>query len=249
MGPKTTKPKHESLRPRAGAATLGQIVHDELRELLVAGVLSPGEKVSLRTMAARLGVSMQPVREAVARLVADRALEVLPNRAVRVPLLTLAQFRELTAIRLAIEGFAAERAARCRSTRELAAMRAHETAFRRAGRGRSPDLPQAVVSNKAFHFAVYRAARLPELLPIIEGLWLRIGPVLNLDLRSNVSRVRVGRAADHHGHLLEAIARGDARAARSALAADVRGAARHIESQGVLPGTAKDNEERKTDGP
>ena len=220
--------------PRAGA-TLGRQVHGRLRELLVEGTLSPGEKVSLRTMAGRLGVSMQPVREAVSRLVADRALEVMPNRAVRVPILTLEQFRELTAIRLAIEGFAAERAAACHTRADLAEMRRQETAFRREGGSRAPDLPAAVAANHAFHFAVYRAAALPELLPIIEGLWLRVGPVLNLDLRSNVSRVRVGRAAGHHGALVSAIARGDARAARKALAADIEGAAQHIESRGVLP--------------
>lgn len=205
--------------------------------MLVEGVLSPGEKISLRTMAGRLGVSMQPVREAVSRLVADRALEVLPNRAVRVPILTLEQFRELTAIRLAIEGFATERAAEFRRREDLAVMRKHEAAFRRQGATVSPHLPAAVAANHAFHFALYRAAGLPELLPIIEGLWLRIGPVLNLDLRSNVSRVRVGRAADHHGRIVAAIARGDARGARKALAADITGAARHIESRGVLPQT------------
>src|SRR4051812_15946588 len=112
---------------KSHAGTLGQKVHFELRGLIMAGVLSPGEKISLRTMAGRLGVSMQPVREAVSRLVADRALEVMPNRAVRVPLLTLEQFRELTAIRLAIEGFAAERAAHGRTAQDLAAMRRHES--------------------------------------------------------------------------------------------------------------------------
>jgi DNA-binding GntR family transcriptional regulator len=218
-------------RPRT---TLGRQVHARLRELIAAGVLSPGEKVSLRTIAGRLGVSVQPVREAVSRLVADRALEVLPNRAVRVPMLTRGTFRELTEIRLAIEGFAAERAAAGRSTVDLGAMRRHEGAFRREGGRARPDLPAAVAANQAFHFAIYRAAGLPELLPIIEGLWLRIGPVLNVDLRSNVSRVRVGKAAGHHGKLLQAIARRDARGARRALAADIRGAARHIESQGVL---------------
>ena len=249
-------------KPRARAgATLGRQVHGRLRELLVEGTLSPGEKVSLRTVAGRLGVSMQPVREAVSRLVADRALEVMPNRAVRVPILTLEQFRELTAIRLAIEGFAAERAAAFRTRADVAEMRRHESVFRREGGRRAPDLPAAVAANHAFHFAVYRAAALPELLPIIEGLWLRVGPVLNLDLRSNVSRVRVGRAADYHGRLVAAIDRGDARAARKALAADIEGAAQHIESRGVLPGvvvpgaataaTARDPipRRRKHDGP
>lgn len=216
-------------------ATLAWQVHGHLRELLVAGVLSPGEKLSLRTIASSVGVSVQPVREAVSRLVADRALDVLPNRAVRVPLLTLPQFRELTTIRVAIEGFAAQRAAGARTSADLRTMRREERAFRREQQRKAPDLDAAVASNHAFHFAVYRAAGLPELLPIIEGLWLRIGPVLNLDMRSNVARVRIGKAQACHDRLLAAIARGDGRGARAALTADIDGAARYIESRGVLP--------------
>lgn len=216
--------------------------------MLMEGVLSPGEKISLRTMAGRLGVSVQPVREAVSRLVADRALEVLPNRAVCVPILTLEQFRSLTAIRLAIEGFAAGRAARFHTGADLAEMRRQESAFRREGASRAPDLAAAVAANQALHFAIYRAAGLPELLPIIEGLWLRIGPVLNLDLRSNVSRVRVGRAAGHHGRIVEAIARRDARAASQALAADIGGAAKYIQSCGVLPEAASSGRKKNGSG-
>ncbi|RYE71386.1 MAG: GntR family transcriptional regulator, partial [Hyphomicrobiales bacterium] len=70
--------------------TLGERVTGELRSLLIAGRLAPGEKLSLRRVAEALGVSMMPVREAVSRLAADKALEVLPGRAVRVPVLTLA---------------------------------------------------------------------------------------------------------------------------------------------------------------
>lgn len=229
--------------------TLGRQVHDRLRELIVSGVLSPGDKVSLRTLAGQLGVSMQPVREAVSSLVADRALEVLPNRAVRVPILTRGQFRELTAIRLAIEGFAAERAAQFRSRDDLARIRRHDASFRRHGARKAPDLPAAVAANKEFHFAVYRAAGLPELLPIIEGLWLRIGPVLNVDLRSNISKTRVGKSAGHHGTLLAAIEAGDARAARRALAADISGAAAHIEEQDVLLDDPPSATKGRHDGP
>lgn len=221
--------------PRAASRpTLGRQVQGRLRQLIVAGVLSPGDKVSLRTVAGKLGVSMQPVREAVSSLVADRALEVLPNRAVRVPILSRSQFRELTAIRLAIEGFAAARAAQFRTAHDLDEMRRLDAEFRRQGASHPPDLPAAVAANKDFHFAVYRAAALPELLPIIEGLWLRIGPVLNVDLRSNISKTRVGKSAGHHGRLVAAISAGDGRAARRALAADISGAARHIEAQDVL---------------
>ncbi len=217
-----------------GAQTLARQVYAGLREWLISGVLSPGEKLSLRTVGDRLGVSMTPVREAVSRLVADSALEVLPNRAVRVPVLSLAQFQELTAIRLAIEGFAAERAAQIRSPGQLAAIRRHDATFRRqCGRDR-PNVEAAVRANQALHFAIYAAAGLPALMPIIEGLWLRIGPVLNLDMRASPERLRLGAAEQCHALLVAAIDAMDPPAARAALTADIGGAAAFIESRGVL---------------
>src|SRR5277367_6911915 len=71
--------------------TLGERAYAQLADLLISGRLAPGEKLSLRASADVLGVSIMPVREAVSRLVADRALGVAPNRAVRVPLMSAAQ--------------------------------------------------------------------------------------------------------------------------------------------------------------
>jgi DNA-binding GntR family transcriptional regulator len=215
--------------------TLSQRVFAALREMLISGRLSPGDKVSLRSIAESHGVSMQPVREAVARLVADEALEVLPNRAVRVPIMTVARFRELTRIRLAIEGFAAEAAAQSRSPADIAAVRRHDAAFRRQCRATEPDSGAAVAANQALHFAVYRAARLPTLVPIIEGLWLRIGPVLNLDMRASPERLRFGVSERCHRTLVQALEGRDGAGARRALEADIRGTAQFIESRGVLP--------------
>jgi DNA-binding GntR family transcriptional regulator len=215
--------------------TLGSQVHARLAGMLVAGELSPGEKISLRNIADWLGVSMMPVREAVARLVSDEALEVLPNRAVRVPLMTVARFRELSTIRLAIEGFAVETAATCRSAADLMEIRRHDRDFRRECRASEQDTGAAVRANQALHFAVYRAARLPALIPIIEGLWLRIGPVLNLDMRASPERLRMGAAERSHGEMIAALDRHDAQGARAALESDIRGAADFIVSAGVLP--------------
>ena len=89
--------------------TLGERAYAKLADLLISGRLAPGEKLSLRAAADVLGVSIMPVREAVSRLVADKALEVTPNRAVRVPPMSAAQFRDLTKVRIAIEGHAAAR--------------------------------------------------------------------------------------------------------------------------------------------
>lgn len=91
--------------------TLGERIFAELSEFLISGRLHPGERLSLRKMAEQMGVSMMPVRDAVGRLANEGALVVSPNRAVLVPLMTRARLVEMTEVRLAVEGFAARRAA------------------------------------------------------------------------------------------------------------------------------------------
>jgi DNA-binding GntR family transcriptional regulator len=219
---------------RLERVTLGERVHTELRELLMSGELAPGQKMSLRSVAETLGVSIMPVREAVARLVSDQSLDVLPNRAIRVPLMTRSRFLELTAVRLAVEGFAAEEAARNRTAKDLVAMRQFEEAFLDQVRSPDPQADQAVRANKELHFAVYRATGLPTLVSIIEGLWLKIGPVLNFDLKISPERLRTGGASEQHRRLVVAAEAGDATAARQALMDDIQGAASFIESTGRL---------------
>lgn len=209
--------------------TLGERVTGELRALLIAGRLAPGEKLSLRRVAEALGVSMMPVREAVSRLAADKALEVLPGRAVRVPVLTLAQFRELTRIRLVVEGFAAEEAAKAIGDEQIAAVARHEAAFLAAAKADPPDPAAAVAANRDLHFALYEAAGMPSLVEMISRLWLKAGPVLNLDMRHEPRRLDGGSAVVAHAQLLEALRRRDPAAARQALVEDISAAAEHIE--------------------
>ncbi len=214
--------------------TLGERVTGELRALLVAGRLAPGEKLSLRRVAEALGVSMMPVREAVSRLAADGALEVLPGRAVRVPVLSLAQFRELTRLRLVVEGFAAEEAARQATPADVDRIAAFDAAFRQAASADPPDSAAAVAANRDLHFALYEAAAMPSLIEMIERLWLKAGPILNLDMRHEPRRLEGGSAMQAHARLLEAVRRRDAPAARAALEDDIAAAAAHIEETGQL---------------
>src|SRR6476660_1582995 len=124
--------------------TLGERAYARLADLLISGLLAPGEKLSLRAAADMLGVSIMPVREAVSRLVADKALEVTPNRAVRVPLMSAAQFRDLTKVRIVIEGHAAAQAAEHRDERDVMSIASAEEAMRAESEAPMPDLPRAV---------------------------------------------------------------------------------------------------------
>lgn len=219
--------------------TLHGRAYDRIRQKLIGGVLKPGEKLSLRSVAEGLGMSMQPVREAVARLIADEALEVAPNRAVRVPMMSMDRFRELTTIRLSIEGFAAEMAAVHCERAALAQIRLHDRAFRQQCRRADPDVDLAVQANHDLHFAVYRAAALPSLLPIIEGLWLRIGPILNLDMRGSAQRLGMGGAEACHAAIVAGLAARSPARARAALERDIRQAAIFILNRGILPGASE----------
>ncbi|MBL8590373.1 MAG: GntR family transcriptional regulator [Methylobacteriaceae bacterium] len=215
--------------------TLSDRVYRHLADRLMSGRFAPGDKLSLRAVAEALGVSMMPVRAAVSRLSAESALDVSPKRAVLVPLMGAAQFRDLTRVRIAIEGAAVAFAcdgADAAARREIAR---RERAFRLLSRSRRPDLAEAVEANQAFHFALYRAAGSPELLAIIERLWLRAGPVINLDLRENPERLKLGEAVRFHAAARAAVETGDAEAGRAAVAADIAGAARFILSKGRLP--------------
>lgn len=215
--------------------TLGDRAYRQIADLLIAGRLAPGERMSLRSTAEALGVSMMPIREAVTRLVADNALEVAPNRAVRVPLMSAERFLDLTAARIVVEGHAAARAAQLRDEVDVARITLLERTFRKETEKKKPDLSAAVAHNQALHFAVYEAARSPQLADMIRSLWLKAGPVINLDLRANPERLKNTSAVHFHADLAAAIAAGDSGAARNAIERDIQGAADFIISQGTLP--------------
>lgn len=220
---------------RVSRVTLGEHVYRDLRELILAGQVAPGEKFTLRGLADAVGTSPMPVREAVGRLSAEGALEILPNRAIRVPLMTRERFSELTIIRMEVEGLAAQFAAARADRKEIAVACVHHERFAAESRRREPDGAVALRANKELHFAVYAAAGMPQLLQIIDGLWLQVGPVINLDLRASGRRLKEVEAHRHHARLVAALKAADGAAARKALADDIRAAADFILATGDLP--------------
>ena len=97
-----------------------------------------------------------------------------------------------------------------------------------------PDESRLIAVNKELHFAIYSQAHMPMLLQMIESLWLRIGPILNNDMRSGSARVTERIAVDHHARLVAALKKKDAAAAAKALRGDIESAAEFIVSAGVL---------------
>ena len=162
---------------RAPKGGLVGFVESQLRQALLEGRLRPGERLVTRDLAARLGTSPTPVREALLRLVAAGVIEAAPSQSFQVPVLDAARYLELADIRAVLEGLAAERAVARITAADIAMLRGINRDFQAAKR--SGDVAAALVRNRAFRFALYELAGMPALVDMIERLWLQIGPTLN----------------------------------------------------------------------
>lgn len=214
--------------------TLGKRVYNELRDYLMAGGVQPGEKVTLRQLTSAFGTSLMPVREAVQRLVAEGALELLPNRAIRVPLMTKTRVAEILRIRLALEGMAVEEAAKIILPETIDRLESLNKAFSEDMKT-SENRGRQFRSNKEFHFTIYRAAEMPVLMSMIEKLWVQVGPFLHFSLGVRHREEGSKYAPDCHDRLIQALKMRDGKAGCDALAGDLRGAADLMLRLGNLP--------------
>jgi DNA-binding GntR family transcriptional regulator len=212
---------------RINHATLYDKVYEELRNALMNGRFLPGEVLTIRGVAEALGTSVMPVREALRRLAAERAIQFHADRSIRIPLLDERAFEELLQMRLLLEGRAAAAAAQAITAAELDDVRDVNAAYANPVVGSTP--MARLLANRHFHFAVYRAACAPLLLSLIEMMWLQSGPYLMIPIRRRAAddvSSYLAAGAVHHRDLLDALARRDSAAAAKAVQADISDAAR-----------------------
>lgn len=218
----STQPKRQR-PPKQGAArpsisplrrARGSDVLARLRDMAIAYELKPGERLSEIELAARLGVSRTPVREALARLVTDGFLEPAPRGFVRRPL-DVQETLDLYEARLAIERECLRLALERATPAEVEEARA----FLARSRTVPPDTPvrELVALDEAFHLRIAGMARNAELRRMLANLNERIRFVRWLDMEA------VGRDSTQREHqaLLDALARGDAAAAAECLATHI----------------------------
>ena len=159
-------------------ATLAESAYERISATLMEGGYVPGEKLATRTLAAQLGVSPTPAREAVLRLVREGALELLNARTTVVPALSPERFRELYCIRHSLEPTVARMAAEQLSSGDVKAL---ERSLERISAGyRRGDYRLAFHSDGEFHFRIYDAAGMPLVVSYIRAAWLRVGPTFRL---------------------------------------------------------------------
>jgi DNA-binding GntR family transcriptional regulator len=205
------------------ADTLADQAYDRLHRALMTGGLLPEQVLTVRGIADGYGVSLTPVREAIQRLVAEGALTIENARTIRVPRLGVETYREILKIRIELEPMAARDAASRMENAEMdrldGVVAAHRAAIE-AG-----EAHQTLTANTDFHMSIYRASAQPVLVGIIESLYLRVGPTLNL-----LFPQYCGSLTGHETHLVavDALRRRDGDALAQAIRDDLTHGSKYL---------------------
>lgn len=166
-----------------------------LHELIITGEFPPGTKVRQRELAARLGVSLTPVREALRRLESEGLVEYDVHRGATVAEAIFTPTEENFQVRAALEPLAAGLAATRISGEELAELRRINDQLR--ARSERDEVAQEL--NLRFHFHIYEACRSPLLLALLRLLWRSLTPRITRPLAISVRQ---------HDDILAALERG-----------------------------------------
>jgi len=193
-------------------------LYSQLRRALMDGLFSPGERLTIAGIADDFGTSITPVREAIFRLVSERALEMRAATSISVPQPGPDDLREIQRIRIELEGTAAERAAELITEKQLQELAALPSRFIAAA---ANDPRRASLLNREFHFQLLKIANMPLLESIVENMWVLMGPFLRLFHDRTPSRQMSENDHRHHA-VLTALRHRDPAAARMAMAEDIR---------------------------
>jgi DNA-binding GntR family transcriptional regulator len=191
------------------ADSLADRVVGRIREAIHEGRYPPGARLVERALAAELGVSHIPVREALTRLTDEGLVQRTPRRGARVATLTPRELDELSSLRIVLERFVVTRVQERLTAAEEKELRRMVASMRRAASrgdfGRLYDLDQQ------FHERLWELADHRMLGEVVTGLRGRIGAFLRA-ATSALEPEALERHATSHDVLLDAIVSGDAEA-------------------------------------
>ncbi len=216
----------------ASAERLSKRAYQAIRVALRSGEFRPGQRLILRPLAAKLGLSATPVREALLRLVSEQALGLDERNSVLVPTLGAEELDEIKELRIDLEGRAASVVAERATAQQVQVLEDIQARLRDAVA--AGDRAGMLAQNDAFHHEILARANRPTLVKMIDALEVRFEP-LNALLEPAADHV----ASDHpHERLLEALRARDPVAARAAIVADIENSFESLRSALSIGGQA-----------
>jgi DNA-binding GntR family transcriptional regulator len=198
--------------------TLPDEIYRQIKDLILDGGIAPGELMTIQGLADGFGVSAMPVREALQRLTAEKALTIVSGRSVGIPELQATRLRDLYRVRLEVETMATVWATDRINGQDISRLEGLVAMMAKAIRDGDPR--QYLRGNHDFHFTVYGASGSETMLSIIEGLWLQVSPYFH-SLRASGNYVASNL---QHEKIVIALKARDAPGASAAMRRDIEGA-------------------------
>ena len=179
--------------------TTQEYVYERLRHAIMVGAIQPGTDLTMRGLAEEMRLSTTPVREAVRRLSSENAVHVKENRRISIPDMTLGRFEELLELRVSLEAHAAERALPYISDIKIDRMTSLDDEMDSAVS--EHDWDRLTILNQDFHRTLYTVNPDQVTMPVIESIWLQLGPFQ----RQVIEHLEEFYKIDRHKEILSAL--------------------------------------------
>ncbi len=148
--------------------SLSAVVQQELERAILSGELAAGSRLNEKALAAKLGVSRGPIREACRALAALGLVRLVPNRGVYIKQMNRDDAKEVYELRAGMTGLAASLFAGRATSEEIQRLRQLLEEMRRAAD--LPDFPHYAELNLEFHDFIVRAVGNRRLTRLYRGL-------------------------------------------------------------------------------
>lgn len=198
-----------------------ELAYEHIYAAIARGRLAAGDHIREEMIAADLGISRTPVREAIRRLEGEGLVIITRNAGADVVDLDPEDVVETFRLRAMLEGYAVERAATRITAEELQTLE-HLDQQLAALHTEGADLLSATRLNAGFHLKIAEAARNPQLHALIRSL---VHVPLTLMHREGWGRrLADSRGYDEHTRIVQALRSGDGDLARSLMQTHILGA-------------------------
>jgi DNA-binding GntR family transcriptional regulator len=194
---------------------LREKVHEKVREFVLSSAVSSGSKIDETVLAAELGVSKTPVREALFKLSHDGIVKILPNKGSFKVKLTKEDILDIMETRELLEGLALRYAAENTTSRDIKDLRALHKPFQREGF--NAELYPEV--DRQFHFALFRLSGRSRLIHILENLD-HFNTMLRWEHFRGPERVRI--SVERHAEIISALEARDGKLAEKLVRKSIR---------------------------
>jgi DNA-binding GntR family transcriptional regulator len=203
-------------------------IYAELRDWILSGNLAPGERLHDMELAARLGVSRTPVREALRKLEDEGLIQTSPNRWTRVTPLEVGDALNLYPIIWRLESLACDLAIDALGDAELEEL--ERTNQRLASALDAGDALAASAGDHEFHQIFIDRCGNPELIAILRDAKMKLRRIEIHYFGSLASRESV----TEHAALLTALELGDFEGVAAAIEANWRNSQRRLMAESGL---------------